>query len=87
LFFFGIFAAKFWKDIRRSPGDVNTICHGNGRIIKPRIAPISPIQRELLLPVPETRSAFHPLTAVIRVYDDAGNVIETQEHKGDFKEP
>ena len=25
--------------------------------------------------------------AVIRVYDDAGNVIETQEHKGDFKEP
>ena len=24
--------------------------------------------------------------AVIRVYDDAGNVIETHEHKGDFKE-
>jgi hypothetical protein len=24
--------------------------------------------------------------SVIRVYDDAGNVIETQEHKGDFKE-
>ena len=24
---------------------------------------------------------------VIRVYDDAGNVIETHEHKGDFKEP
>jgi hypothetical protein len=24
--------------------------------------------------------------AVIRVYDDAGNVIETQQHKGDFKE-
>ena len=24
--------------------------------------------------------------AVIRVYDHAGNVIETQEHKGDFKE-
>src|SRR5213083_2234216 len=24
---------------------------------------------------------------VIRVYDDAGNVIETQEHKSDFKEP
>ena len=23
--------------------------------------------------------------AVIRVYDDAGNVIETHEHKGDFK--
>jgi hypothetical protein len=24
--------------------------------------------------------------ALIRVYDDAGNVIETLEHKGDFKE-
>ena len=24
--------------------------------------------------------------ALIHVYDDAGNVIETHEHKGDFKE-
>jgi len=24
---------------------------------------------------------------VIRVYDEAGNVIETREHKGNFKEP
>jgi hypothetical protein len=24
--------------------------------------------------------------AVIRVYDETGNVIETHEHKGDFKE-
>jgi hypothetical protein len=24
--------------------------------------------------------------AVIRVYDEAGNVIETHEHKGDFKD-
>jgi hypothetical protein len=24
---------------------------------------------------------------VIRVYDAAGNVIETHKHKGDFKEP
>jgi hypothetical protein len=24
---------------------------------------------------------------VIRVYDDAGNVIETHEHKGELKEP
>jgi hypothetical protein len=24
--------------------------------------------------------------AVIRVYDDAGDVIETHEHKGDFRE-
>ena len=25
--------------------------------------------------------------AVIRVYDSAGNVIETHEHAGEFKEP
>jgi hypothetical protein len=25
--------------------------------------------------------------AVIRVYDETGNVIETHEHAGDFKEP
>jgi hypothetical protein len=25
--------------------------------------------------------------AVIRVYDEPGNVIETHDHKGDFKEP
>jgi hypothetical protein len=25
--------------------------------------------------------------AVIRVYDNAGNVIETHEHAGEFKEP
>ena len=25
--------------------------------------------------------------AVIRVYDDAGNVIETQDNAGEFKEP
>jgi hypothetical protein len=31
------------------------------------------------------RSRSHD--AVIRVYDEAGNVIQTHEHKGDFKEP
>ena len=25
--------------------------------------------------------------AMIRVYDEAGNVIETHEHAGEFKEP
>jgi hypothetical protein len=33
----------------------------------------------------EHRSRSHD--AVIRVCDVAGNVIETREHKGDFKEP
>jgi hypothetical protein len=43
--------------------------------------------------VPQMQSIFHSRTqrrsrdAVIRVYDDAGNVIETHEHAGDFKEP
>jgi hypothetical protein len=45
--------------------------------------------RELLWNEParqsaEQRSRSHH--AVIRVYDEAGNVIETHEHKGDFKE-
>jgi hypothetical protein len=31
------------------------------------------------------RSRSHD--AVIRVYDAAGNVIETQEHPGEFREP
>jgi hypothetical protein len=31
------------------------------------------------------RSRSHD--AVIHVYDAAGNVIETHEHKGDFNEP
>jgi len=31
------------------------------------------------------RSRSHD--AVIRVYDAAGNVIETHEHAGDFREP
>ena len=32
---------------------------------------------------------FHSRSAdaVIRVYDEAENVIETHKHKGDFKEP
>jgi hypothetical protein len=27
------------------------------------------------------------MNAVIRVYNEAGNVIETHEHEGEFKEP
>jgi hypothetical protein len=38
---------------------------------------------------PTNYSKFYSQThdAVIRVYDEAGNVIETHEHKGEFKEP
>jgi hypothetical protein len=34
-----------------------------------------------------TTSASRPYDAVIRVYDEAGNVIEAHEYAGDFKEP
>jgi hypothetical protein len=34
---------------------------------------------------PKLRSRSHD--AVIRVYDASGNVIDTHEHTGDFKEP
>ena len=33
----------------------------------------------------KSRSRSHD--AVIRIYDEAGNVIETHEHAGEFKEP
>jgi hypothetical protein len=33
----------------------------------------------------EHRSRSH--NAAVRVYDEAGNVIEEHEHAGDFKEP
>ena len=33
-----------------------------------------------------SRATPSPNDAVIRVYDAAGNVIETHEHAGDFKE-
>jgi len=32
------------------------------------------------------KNVRHSHAAVIRVYDAAGNVIETHQHKGDFKE-
>jgi len=38
-------------------------------------------------PTPICLFSAVPHNAVIRVYDAAGNVIETHEHVGDFKEP
>jgi hypothetical protein len=40
--------------------------------------------RELLIKV--SNETLSVAMCVIRVYDNAGNVIETHEHKGDFKE-
>jgi hypothetical protein len=39
------------------------------------------------LMVVQNKSIRRSHDAVIRVYDEAGNVIETHEHKGKFKEP
>jgi hypothetical protein len=39
---------------------------------------------ELVIGYAKFRSRSH--RAVIRVYDEAGNVIETHEHAGDFRE-
>ena len=36
--------------------------------------------------VPGNRTQYPTRRAVIRIYDDAGNVIRTHEHAGDFKE-
>ena len=48
-------------------------------------------QAETPCPASQTQSAIARFysrshNAVIRVYDDGGNVIETHEHTGDFKE-
>jgi hypothetical protein len=36
--------------------------------------------------IPCNRFSYRICPAVIHVYDDAGNLIERHEHKGDFKE-
>jgi hypothetical protein len=36
------------------------------------------------MPLTTPSSAAGHYDAIIRVYDEAGNVIETQEHKGGF---
>jgi hypothetical protein len=33
------------------------------------------------------RARLQPFVAVIRVFDEVRNVIETHEHKGEFKDP
>jgi hypothetical protein len=44
-------------------------------------SPRVPVRRKVF----KTKRGATPF-AVIRVYDEAGNVIETHEHIGDFKE-
>jgi hypothetical protein len=42
--------------------------------------------RELLFFASQRQTRHLSHDAVIRVYDDAGNVIETHQHAGEFKE-
>jgi hypothetical protein len=44
-------------------------------------------RRDQHSPIGYAKFRSHTHNAVIRVYDAAGNVIQTHEHKGDFKEP
>jgi hypothetical protein len=43
------------------------------------------IEAEAAVSYAKFPSRSHP--AIIRVFDESGNVIETHEHKGEFKEP
>ena len=52
--------------------------------ISPRREQAWPFTISNMVDHPKFNSRSHD--AVIRVYDDAGNVIETHEHKGHFKE-
>jgi hypothetical protein len=59
---------------RMAPTVFNVLEDGNSTLLKPNEAKNNFYR--------ERRSH----DAVIRVYDEAGNVIETHEHKGEFKE-
>jgi len=52
--------------------------------ISPRQKQAWPFAISNIVDHPKFYSRSHD--AVTRVYDDAGNVIETHEHRGDFKE-
>ena len=43
-------------------------------------------RRQSVKPIGYVKFRSRSHDAVIRVYDEAGNVIETHEHAGDFKE-
>jgi hypothetical protein len=49
--------------------------------------PSSCLHHHFVVGVQNAKHRCRSLDAVIRVCDDAGNVIETHEHAGDFKEP
>ena len=56
---------------------------GLGSIADESVAEVAHPGRDHEVRAPDTKRAARP----IRVYDDAGNVIETHEHACEFKEP
>ena len=76
-----------WQD----PRQPERPCDANARLLNFRW-----IHRKLISELWASLRCFHrklsafmlsaPHYAVIRVYDEAGNVIETHEHKGELKE-
>ena len=63
-------------------------CGSAIQIVRPSqpSAETQPQLQPALLRLSAMISYSRSLDAVIRVYDDAGNVIQTHEHKGEFKE-
>jgi hypothetical protein len=50
-----------------------------------KTARICHVRHRLIVTQGITCHAAHSAFIVIRVFDEAGNVIETHEHEGDFK--
>jgi hypothetical protein len=71
-------APKIAKQIRSNGNLPSPICHDLAQRMR--------ILSSRVLPNFHVGSSLIRMRAVIRVYDAAGNVTETHEHKGDFRE-
>jgi len=72
-------APKIAKQIRSNGNLASPICHDLAqrmRILSSRVLPNFRVGSRLIR-----------MRAVVRIYDAAGNVIKTHEHKGEFNEP
>jgi len=72
-------APKIAKQIRSNGNLASPICHDLAQRMR--------ILSSRVLPNFHVGSGLIRMRAVVRVYDAAGNVIKTHEHKGEFNEP
>ena len=72
-------APKIAKQIRSNGNLASPICHD--------LAQRMCILSSRALPNFHVGSRLIRMRAVVRVYDAAGNLIKTHEHKGEFNEP